>query len=44
MIFIQPLESTFVSRLTREVKIILRGIGHGASGRVVKIGTILLVK
>jgi hypothetical protein len=37
MVFIEPLESTsFVSRLTREAVIIIREIGHGASGRVSK--------
>lgn len=36
MDFIEPLGNTFVSRLTREAVIVLREIGHGASGRVSK--------
>jgi hypothetical protein len=34
--FIQPIERTYISRLTRDRCIILREIGHGASGRVSK--------
>jgi hypothetical protein len=34
--FIQPIERTYISRLTRDRCIIIREIGHGASGRVSK--------